>query len=143
MTTWVDMEKRIERLDVDFEAGEAVEETKAVIKDLQLEQWREGVLSDGEEIKPPYTPNTVAIKKRKGQPTNRVTLKDTGARDRATGVRVDGDLIRIGSDVEYDAHLEDKYTKKIWGLMDESRQQYIDDNLRPAYIARVREKIRL
>lgn len=137
------MFNRIEAIDLDFQAGEAVDVTKDSLKGLQLEQWREGLLSTGEEIKPPYTPFTIAIKKRKGQPTDRVTLKDTGARDRATGVVVDGDVIRLGSDVEYDAHLEDKYTKKIWGITEESKQRYIDETLQPAFIRRIKEIARL
>lgn len=141
MTTWLDMFNRVEKLDIDFLAGEAVEETKSAIKALQLEQWREGKLSTGEEIKPGYTPHTIAIKKRKGQPTDRVTLKDTGRRDAETGVIVDGDIIRLGSDVEYDAHLEDKYTKQIWGLMAESRAQYINEDLRPAYVGKVKQSL--
>jgi len=43
----------------------------------QREQLYEGDGGDG-PIEPPYTPLTRTIKARKGQPFNRVTLKDTG-----------------------------------------------------------------
>jgi len=42
------------------------------------EQLDKGFDGEGNPIKPPYTAFTRAIKRKKGQPTNRVTLKDTG-----------------------------------------------------------------
>lgn len=49
-----------------------------VVTGLVIEQHEAGERSDGSAIDPPYTPYTVRIKKQKGQPTDRVTLEDTG-----------------------------------------------------------------
>ena len=50
----------------------------SAIADDQL--YRRGINGKGEKIMDyaPYKPTTVRIKKRKGQPTPRVTLRDTG-----------------------------------------------------------------
>lgn len=42
------------------------------------DQLMTGIRGDGRKIEPPYTPFTQSIKREKGQPTDRVTLKDTG-----------------------------------------------------------------
>jgi len=49
------------------------------IEDDNRTQLFSGEYVDGSRIKPKYTNLTVAIKTKKGQPTDRVTLKDTGA----------------------------------------------------------------
>ena len=51
----------------------------SAIADDQL--YRRGINGRGEKIMDymPYAPKTIQNKKRKGQPTTRVTLRDTGA----------------------------------------------------------------
>lgn len=47
------------------------------IREKQL--FEKGIDGTGSKIEPEYTSFTIAIKKQKGQPTNRVTLSDTGS----------------------------------------------------------------
>ena len=69
-----------------------------------------------------YAPTTIRIKARKGQPSNRVTLKDTGAFHKTFEVLVkpnasfsiDADTIKDGTD------LQDRWGSEIVGLQDEN-----------------------
>lgn len=89
----------------------------------QLEQF--GIDSDGKTIKPRYTPFTVSIKKRKGQPTDRVTLLDTGEFYEEFFVVYGSDYFAIGSYNEKAAALRLKYGDDIFGLIDNHVQELI------------------
>jgi hypothetical protein len=51
---------------------------EAAAVDLNISQMLAGETSDGDKITPEYSMLTVEIKKSKGQPSDRVTLKDEG-----------------------------------------------------------------
>lgn len=53
-------------------------EIESLVKELQQRQLNEGKRGDNTEITPEYTPFTKRIKQAKGQPSDRVTLKDRG-----------------------------------------------------------------
>jgi hypothetical protein len=55
-----------------------IRDNEATAVDLNLKQLFSGKDVHGEPLKPEYSATTVAIKKAKGQPTDRVTLKDEG-----------------------------------------------------------------
>lgn len=55
-----------------------IRDNQAQAVDLNLEQLFQGKDSSGKEITPEYTPFTKMIKRAKGQPSDRVTLKDEG-----------------------------------------------------------------
>ena len=76
-----------------------------------------GVNADGTEINPPYTPFTVMVKSEKGQPTDRVTLFDTGAfYDSLFAERNGGEIIFDATDEKRDK-LVRKYGD-VFGLSD-------------------------
>ena len=101
--------------------------------------YRRGQDSEGNEITPSYTPFTVQIKLSKGQPTDRVTLLDTG--------QFHASFYVDWKDTEFEIYARDvltpklagKYGPEIFGLDDNSQQDLIDnlreplaDNLRKA-----------
>jgi len=55
-----------------------IAKNEAQMVDLNIQQMMGGRRSDGSNIEPEYTPFTVQIKKAKGQPYDRVTLRDEG-----------------------------------------------------------------
>lgn len=105
-------------------ADESFVETKDDYAQLNTEQMNEGELNDGTAISPGYTSRTIQIKKRKGQPYDRVTLKDTGAFYSGYTVQPQGDELNLDSSVSYATDLTKKYSDKIWGLNDKNRQTY-------------------
>ncbi len=91
-------------------------------------QLFKGIRSDGTEITPPYTGYTISIKTEKNQPTDRVTLKDTGDFYDSFVAYVDGskDIIITSNPIKVDefgftTNLIEKYGDKIEGLTEESK----------------------
>lgn len=109
----------------------AVEDTAVQFGKLNTEQMYEGRLSTGESITPPYAASTVAIKRRKGQPTDRVTLRDTRRFHEAYRLQVIGSDLIEDSDVSYSDYLTKKYTPQIWGLDDENHEIYVNEDMGP------------
>lgn len=75
----------------------AVEKNEKFGEDLQRDQLDDGVDSKDTPITPGYAASTRAIKRRKGQSTSRVNLKDTGRfharlklQTRKDGYQIDG-----------------------------------------------------
>ena len=114
----------------------ALEKNTNEIEDYQKEQFDSGERSDFSVIEPEYTPITKAIKSRKGQPIDRVTLKDTGAFYKSIVADVLSDEIQIYATDKKTQKLVDKYDEgdKLFGLNNESLQSLANNTLIP-YIA--------
>ena len=100
---------------------------KSIIKlNTQDQLFKKGIDSRGKVIEPAYAPSTIKRKKRKGQPSNRVTLKDTG--DFYSDMDIDygqKDFTMINYDDKY-KDLRKKYGEDILGLTDESIEKLRD-----------------
>lgn len=137
---------KAKQVDIPFAVENSLIETEAEYVELQQEQLYAGKLSDGTEIErigatyKGYAPTTIQIKERKGQPTDRITLKDTG--DFYSQVFSDprSDGIHVDSADEKSEKLQRAYGKKIFGLSETYRQQYIDQ-LRPVFVAEVQKQL--
>lgn len=66
-----------------------------------------------------YSPVTIAIKRQKGQPTDRVTLRDTGDFHRSITAKVTGGTMEIVADDWKADKLMDRYGDGILNLSDE------------------------
>jgi hypothetical protein len=136
------MQRRLKGFDLLTEVQEAVIETSGEIIVLNQGQMSLGKRADGTEITPSYSDLTVMIKSEKGQETNWVTLKDTGAFWGNMFVDVNADSYTIGSADEKTQKLEKKYGVKIFGLTKESRsEEYIPFYLLPALKDRIVKKL--
>ena len=102
--------------------------------------YRRGQDSDGNELFPPYTPFTVQIKQAKGQPTDRVTLFDTGVFHASFFIDWKPTEFEIYARDSKTPKLAGKYGPEIFGLDDNSLQDLID-NLRDPVIENIREAI--
>ena len=96
-------------------------EWKKDVLDMERERLFSGSNADGSEIRPPYSPVTVRIKNRKGQPTDRVTLFDTGAFQGAFTMERKGDAVLFSSSDSKTEKLVDKYGEGIFGLTEDNR----------------------
>jgi diphthamide synthase subunit DPH2 len=124
MNTWLDIYNRVKAVDVEQEAVESFNDTSKDYTRVNAEQMYLGKLSTGQEITPGYAASTIAYKKRKGQPYNRVTLRDTGEFHKKMFAVADNDKIFLGSDTYYANYLAERYTDKIFGLDPENRKEY-------------------
>lgn len=112
----------------------AVKEQTPSLIDLQQEQLSAGLLDMGDEIKPPYRPRTIEKKKKKGQPTDRVTLRDKGAFYRNMYAKFT-DVIEISSRSAKTAKLKNKYDGgqrggEIFGLTP-GNKEILKEEIRP------------
>lgn len=133
MGTIKGMFDRIAALDTNRVAANAIEETKETIEELNLEQMFSGLNSDGSEISPPYKEFTVAMKKRKGQPYDRVTLKDTGSFYQGIRTEIVGNKVITDSTDSKSDKLQEKYGQEIFGLGTVFKSIYVNETLRPAF----------
>lgn len=115
-----------------------IEEEDTII-DMNISQlYDSGERRDGKKITPEYAPETVAIKKKKGQPTNRVTLRDTFDWQASFWVQFYPDGFEIKASDWKTERLTQKYGDEILGLQDEM-VKYLCDTF---YLPRLRTELR-
>ena len=129
---------KIKKLGVDLQDGEFLREliirNEDFILDLNKSQLNdEGVNAKGEEIMnyAPYSPYTIKLKKGKGQPFDRVTLRDTGKFQAGFKLVVTPKTFRVTSSDGKAPGLIEKYGPYIFGLTPASKEKLIQDVLLP------------
>lgn len=134
--------ERVKRFNSDLTEGkifqEVIKENESVIVDMNAETqlFEKGVNALGVSISSyrPYSDKTVEIKKMKGQPYNRVTLRDTGDFHSAFFVRVSRENFSIDSTDWKTKKLVKKYGDQkgdIFGLTDENLTELITEYVAP------------
>ena len=141
MGSVLNLYKKISSLAVVDSAVTSLNETKETAADLNALQLFLGIRIDGKNITPQYSPFTVEIKKTKGQVTDRVTLKDTGAFYSGLTLEATKDAISFFSTDEKSASLENKYAKDkpIFGLTNENKQTYVKGVLGQTFFSKIRK----
>lgn len=114
----------------------------SAIADDQL--YRRGINGRGEKIMDyaPYAARTIENKKRKGQPTTRVTLRDTGDFHKSMHVIFDSEGFYVTSDDEKAKYLVKKYGGEIYRLTDKNFIRIIRSHIRKELVKRLKQAIR-
>lgn len=108
------------------------EQKKLLIKYNADEQmYKLGQDSKGSIIRPAYAPMTIRLKKKKGQPTDRVTLRDTGRFHKTLIVTPKDEYLEISSDVEYAKYLFKRYGNDILGIQQEILKEFTQRYIMP------------
>lgn len=123
------------------ETREAIVDTENEIVDFNREQLYEGVRSDSSKIEPEYAEITKIIKAAKGQPYDRVTLKDTGDFYAGMNVDVNTNSYDVSSTDDKTVKLVTKYGEQIFGLESKNKVTYINQFLRPVLEDRITAKL--
>lgn len=122
-----------------------IEQDTSIIIDMNANRqlYQQGVNSEGEDIMSyaPYRTRTIRIKLTKGQPTDRVTLRDTGDFHTSFEVTADDTEFRIDATDWKTKDLVDKYGKEILGLTDEHINELIWLYLYPKLISELNDRI--
>lgn len=120
-------------------------DNEAYIVDLnaQYQLYEEGINRLGVSIMDyaPYRPLTIAIKEQKGQPTNRVTLRDTGNFESSFYLEVSDKQFEVKASDWKTETLIKKYGRQILGLTDDNISSLIWDYIYPDLIEKAREVI--
>ena len=113
---------------------ETINRSKPLLIDEQTNtQWySKGQDAEQSEISPSYALSTVIAKQKKGQPTDRVTLKDTGALYDSIRVEATATQLIISANVEYYKYLVIHYdTNILLGLQEPFLKKYIEVGVIP------------
>ena len=113
---------------------------KLIIRLNTDEQLYKGIDANSKAITPTYTSYTIAIKRRKGQPTDRVTLKDEGDFYKSFDIAFSNDEFEIKATDIKRASLQRKYGSNILGLNEDSRNELAKAIL-PIVIKSVKERL--
>ena len=114
----------------------------SAIADDQL--YRRGINGRGEKIMSymPYTAKTIQNKKRKGQPTTRVTLRDTGAFHKSMFVVFDSEGFYVTANDEKTEKLVEKYGEEIFRLTNKNFTRIVRSHIRKELVKRLKRAIR-
>lgn len=117
---------------VNLSIQESVNKNKDVLKTMQTEQQMfEGQTATEESIKPfPYAKSTINYKKRLGQPTDRITLKDTGDFYNSIEIEAKTDDFVISTQISYSIFLVEKYAD-ILGITDTNLNTFVNNYTLP------------
>lgn len=118
---------------------QVIDKEREAVK-IQADQMFSGERGDGRDILPKYTPYTKLIKRQKRQPTDRVTLRDTGDFQDAIVIDYGPDSFRYDSTDDKRAKLVRKYSEQIFGLNDDSLNNLID-TIRDGFVKQMQKTI--
>ncbi len=145
MATIGTLKTRLQKVDVGFLAGESIDQTRSDMIDAQRAQMFAGEDRDEHPIhrigKPAdyiYAEMTISQKRRKGQPTDRVTLRDKNNFHREIFVEVREETYVIDSFDEKANQLIKDYGGVIFGLNRPRRTEYVKNSLRPRLLKNVK-----
>lgn len=113
-----------------------------IIIEMIHDQLYSGLDGYTRSIHPPYAPRTIKRKLRKGQPTDRVTLRDTGEFYKSLHVAYDGDGFYIASnDRELSDILKARYGEPILRLSNENLTFLLRTFIRPSLKEKLKNRI--
>lgn len=125
--------------------NEILRHEDVIIKMVTQEQlYEKGIEGRGIEISSynPYKPRTIKKKIRKGQPYDRVTLKDTGEFYASLHVEHDDEGFYVTSSDDKSQYLLKRYGKTIFRLTDENLKVLLHDYIRPSLKQKMKEYIK-
>ena len=113
--------------------SDALEKTKEIALDIITDDqlFKEGIDGDGNKLPLPYAPFTIDIKKLLGQPTDRITLKDTGSFHDGFFGNISGDNIITGSSDSKSSQLHNDWGKSISSMTKENAARYARGDVLP------------
>ena len=144
-----DLRKRVADFNEALTSGRIIQniiwDNEAYIVDLNAEEqlFEQGINRLGVEISDyaPYSPVTIAIKEAKGQPTNRVTLRDEGGFESSFYLEVGDKQFEIKASDFKTEDLIKKYGRQILGLTDENISILIWKCIFPDLMAETKKQI--
>lgn len=120
-----------------------INESLIVQMNAEYQLFEQGVTRNGVSISSyePYKPRTIREKKRKGQPTNRVTLRDEGLFHASFKVITGPIGFEIAATDWKTEDLVAKYGEQILGLTDDNLALLLWDYIYPALVAHIKKNI--
>lgn len=144
-----DLRNKVAHAENNINSGKWVQQiiydNEAYIVDLNAEEqlYEQGVNNLGVSISDyaPYSPVTIEIKKAKGQPTNRVTLRDEGDFESSFFLEVGQNQFEIKASDWKTEELIKKYGRQILGLTNENIERLIWDFIYPDLLSKLKNEL--
>lgn len=114
----------------------------SAVVDDQL--FRRGITGSGIKIwsYAPYADSTIKAKKKKGQPTTRVTLRDTGVFHKSVHLVYTGEGFYLTSDDKKVDDLRKKYGNEIFRLTNDNLSRILNVHIRRELTKRLKQRLR-
>lgn len=125
--------------------NEILKHEKVIVDMIAEEQlYEQGIEGRGIKIMSyqPYRPRTIKKKLKKGQPTDRVTLRDTGEFYASLHVEFDEGGFYVTSTDDKAKYLLDRYGKTIFRLSNENLNILLRDYIRPELYSKLKDYIK-
>ncbi|MBQ2019256.1 MAG: hypothetical protein IIW53_04805 [Rikenellaceae bacterium] len=144
-----ELQEKVEAVERGLTSGEWIQQiifdNEAYIVDMNVEDqlYEQGVNALGVSIDDyaPYSPATIEIKMQKGQPYNRVTLRDEGDFHSSFFLEVWTTQFEIKAADFKTEDLVRKYGRQILGLTDENVEELIREYILPDIQRRINETL--
>lgn len=144
-----DLRNKVAQAENNINSGKWVQQiiydNEAYIVDLNAEEqlYEQGINNLGVSISDyaPYSPVTIEIKKAKGQPTNRVTLRDEGDFESSFFLEVGQNQFEIKASDWKTEKLIKKYGRQILGLTNENIERLIWDFIYPDLLSKLKNEL--
>lgn len=110
---------------------------------VQEQLYEKGIEGRGIEIMSyqPYAARTIKVKQKKGQPYDRVTLKDTGEFYSSLHVEFDDKGFYVTSTDDKAKYLLARYGKTIFRLTDENLVELLKNYIKPSLKEKLKERL--
>lgn len=129
----------------DMYVEEIIRDNEQIVINLnqQDQLYNKGITSTSKDISSyrPYKSLTIKIKQEKGQPTDRVTLRDRGDFYEGFYVRYFEEGFLINSTDDKTQELKDKYGKDIFGLTNENISNLLHTEIIPILIKQYKDRL--
>lgn len=110
-----------------------------VLKDYVINKqlFREGIDGDGEKLvnsrtkSSGYARTTIRLKIRKGDPVDRITLRDEGDFYRSINIDAFADRFEITSDVDHDEYIVKRYGRNVLKVTNENFREFMNNYFVP------------
>jgi len=122
-----------------------INDEKAIIIDMNTEDqlYEQGINNLGAEIMDykPYQEFTISVKLSKGQPTDRVTLRDSGEFHRSFDLEITDKHFKVIATDDKTEQLIKKYGRQILGLTDENLNELIWSYIYDALLEQIKNDL--
>jgi len=128
-------------------AAQIIKENDNIVIDLNTDDqlFDKGITADGQKIadSDPYTPFTVAIKRIKGQPTDRVTTRDTEDFHGSFFATKVGASVVVNARDPKTKDLVERYGPQLFGLTNENEDEIRDVYVKPGMTAIIEAALKI
>ncbi|MBS1915662.1 MAG: hypothetical protein JST87_05255 [Bacteroidetes bacterium] len=123
--------RRLDSFDIETTVIASMQEAAADFKELNEDQWRQGLRKDGSSIEPyPYSKPYAKKRQKAGLQTDHIDVNFTGNLYRGYKVEFTPQSVNMTNGVDYEKYVSKRY-ELLYGLSEENRRKFLFENVWP------------